>query len=104
MNKRAVILSAVVAAAVLISGIMITLALMSGQSKVQAAGEPAVYQYVLKTYNNQIAVYEKGNDTPVQLLQVPVNTLPYLEQSALENGVQVKNDEELRKMIEDYTG
>lgn len=104
MNKRAVILSAVVAAAVLISGIMISLALMGGQSKAQAAGETAVYQYVLKTYNNQIAVYEKGGETPIRILKVPVNTLPYLEQSALENGVQVKNDEELRKMIEDYTG
>ena len=78
--------------------------IMAGQSQAQAAGENVTYQYVLKSYENKIAVYEKGKDTPIKILEVPVDTLPYLEQSALENGVQIKNEEELRKTIEDFTG
>ena len=104
MNRKTVAIGAILAAAVLVSGIMISLTIMAGRSQARAAGENVTYQYVLKSFENKIAVYEKGKGTPIKILEVPVDTLPYLEQSALENGVQIRNEEELRKTIEDFTG
>ena len=104
MNRKTVVIGAILAAAVLVSGIMISLTIMAGRSQAQAAGENVTYQYVLKSFENKIAVYEKGKDTPIKILEVPVDTLPYLEQSALENCEQIKNEEELRKTNEDFTG
>ncbi len=104
MKQKTVVLGAVLAAVVLIAGILISLSVMADQSRARAAGESISYQYVLKTLENKIAVYERGTDTPLRILDVPVDTLPYLEQSALENGVQIENDEELRKAVEDFTG
>ena len=104
MNKEALAVGVVVAAAVLVSGIMISLVLISEQTAAQATGENSSYQYILKNYQNQIVVYEKGNDTPIQILDVPISSLPQLEQAALESGVPIKDDQELRKAIEDFTG
>ncbi len=104
MKQKTVVLGVTLAAAILIAGILISLSITASQSQARAAGEPVSYQYVLKTLENKIAVYEKGSDTPLRILDVPVDTLPYLEQSALENGVQIENDEALRKAVEDFTG
>ena len=83
--------------------LMISLTIMAVQTNAQAAGDE-VYQYVLKNENNRIAVYERGKEEPVRVLDYPVDSLPYMEQSALENGIPVKDQSELQKMIEDFTG
>ena len=103
MSRKTIYLGAVLGAAILISGIMISLTIMAAQTNAQAAGDE-VYQYVLKNENNRIAVYERGKEEPVRVLDYPVDSLPYMEQSALENGIPVKDQSELQKMIEDFTG
>lgn len=96
----------VLAAAILISGVMISVTFM--QTSVSAAdaksSQQEGYRYVLKTKENQIAVYEIGEDIPIQLLDVIPSTLPYLEQAALDSGIYVETEEELKKLIEDFQG
>lgn len=103
MSKKTIYLGAVLGVAILISGIMVSLTIMATQTDAQAAGDE-VYQYVLKNENNRIAVYERGKEEPVRVLDYPVDSLPYMEQSALESGILVKDKAELQKVIEDFTG
>lgn len=96
----------VLAAAILISGIMISVTLT--QTSVSAADtgsdQQQGYRYVLKIKENQVAVYELGNDIPIQMLDVVPSTLPDLEQAALKSGIGVTTEEELKKLIEDFEG
>lgn len=103
MSRKNVVMVAILSAAVLISGILISLSVLAGQNHAQAAGDE-VYQYVLKNEENRIVVYERGKDEPIRVLDFPVDSLPQLEQSALEQGVPIKDQAELQKTIEDFTG
>lgn len=104
MSRKTVFWGLTLGIAIVISGVMISLTLMAGQAQASTVGENISYQYVLKTWENQIGIFEKGSSTPMKVLEVSVNTLPYLEQTALENGIYVKDEEELRRMTEDFTG
>ncbi len=104
MNRKVIALTAVVSA--LAAGLITAaiLLLWPQVSPIQAQESPQTAQYILKGYYNQIAVYETGDETPIRILDVPVSSLPYAEQSALRNGLQVSSLEELQRLIEDYTG
>ncbi len=65
--------------------------------------EPVTWQYVIREYNGNIAVFEQGNDIPFELYEVPVETLPEEDVKSLQNGIQVRTEQELRRLIEDLT-
>ncbi len=106
MSRKGIIswIGIVAAAVILIGGTIVWSTETIKPSGAQAAGENASYEYILKSYDNKIAVFEKGKESPVRILEVPIDTLPYSEQTALENGVRIKNAEALKKAIEDFTG
>ena len=88
MSRKTIYLGAVLGAAILISGIMISLTIMAVQTNAQAAGDE-VYQYVLKNENNRIAVYERGKEEPVRVLDYPVDSLPRSEERRVGKGCRL---------------
>ena len=71
------------------------------------AGAPkeneTVYQFVIKEYDGNIAVYKTGESLPVDIYEFPVETLPEEEVRNLEAGIQVKDEKQLEQLIEALT-
>ena len=59
--------------------------------------------YVLSVYDDRVAVFENGSDTPSEVFDTYISSLPYTEQTELINGIRVSGRHELQKIIEDYT-
>ena len=62
-------------------------------------------QYVLGVKDNYVAVYQKSNTGKVSLKEItatPVSSLSADEQNKLMTGINVKSDDHLAKMLEDY--
>ena len=60
-------------------------------------------EYILSVYDGRIAVFEVPDTKPVEFFDVYVSSLPYSEQTALENGIKAESRAELQRLIEDYT-
>lgn len=59
--------------------------------------------YIVKQYNNRIAIFVSGNNEPLEILDSPfVRDLPEYDQQLLLKGIIVKTNEELLKVLEDY--
>ena len=59
--------------------------------------------YIIKQYNGKVAVFKEGSNTPNQVFDVFVDTLPQVDAQALQSGILVTGDEDLKRLIEDYT-
>lgn len=59
--------------------------------------------YIVKSYKGKIGVFG-GNGDLVQIIDVYIKTLPIADREMLEEGINIKNVDELRDIIEDYTG
>ena len=92
-----------VAGAMLISGILLSLTgaqnPISSISQSQASGE---YQYWLRDYNGYLAVFGKESESPELIFQVFTRNLPQYDQQALQDGIGVRDYEELVARIEDF--
>ena len=65
--------------------------------------DPSQYHYVLKEYGGKLAVFPYGSTTPSQVLDVYLRTLPSYDRDALASGIEVRDEQELQKLLEDYT-
>ena len=87
--------------------ITLLLALSSFASVKTTAPEPKSQirddYYILSVYDGRIAVFENGSDKPVEVFDTFVSSLPYTEQSELQNGITARDRNELLRLIEDYT-
>jgi hypothetical protein len=72
------------------------------QSRIESSAPPEDYQYTLGVCDDQLAVYRKGSDTPEQLFDVSVRTLPQLDQRLVAEGFRVREYAALVTLIEDY--
>ncbi len=59
--------------------------------------------YVLREYNGKIASFYKGKETPIDVFDVSVNSFGEYDKQALYKGIFAYSEEELNKLIEDYT-
>lgn len=71
-------------------------------SAVYAAPSPALC--ILREYEQKIGIFEEGQRTPFQILDVYVFTLPLADQKALQHGIRISSENELLARIEDFTG
>ena len=58
--------------------------------------------FVLKSENNYIVVYKFGENTPYMTTDTLVSTLPKGDIMLLEKGIEVKEEENLKKSLEDF--
>lgn len=75
----------------------------SVRSSGAASASSAPAAYTLKEYEGKIAVYGAGSDSPQQILDIPVASLPADEQAKLRAGVSVKDHEALLTYIENLS-
>lgn len=71
------------------------------QSSTSAAPEDGFY---LRAYRGFIGLYRAGLNEPYDVVESPVAMLPAGDQEALARGVYAATEEELWRLIEDYTG
>lgn len=57
---------------------------------------------ILGTWKGYVALFEKGAEEPRQIFPTPVSALPEADQSALEEGIIVRNERDLQQLLEDY--
>lgn len=60
--------------------------------------------YILKEYNGLIGLFNSGGSTPCEVYDVIVKYLPESDIAALSQGIIIVSDEQLRSLIEDYSG
>lgn len=108
MKKIIVIPSFIVAALVLVVALKgvdkLTLdntkAIVSYESTTDEIQEPL---YILKEYNDSLAVFKPNYETPMRVIDsVIVSTLNDYDQLLLKSGIEVNSESELQSLIEDY--
>ena len=57
---------------------------------------------VLGSWKGYVALFDQGKDEPRQIFPYPVASLPEADQKALEQGIVVRNERDLQKLLEDY--
>ena len=104
MNKTVrLIILAITAAAVLATCVLAILYVRYGReiNRRTASGAPAAY--TLGVWEGQLAVFEGDAAFPKKLYDVPISSLPPLEQQKLKEGISVQSTDELQILLEDYT-
>lgn len=59
--------------------------------------------YTLSQYDGKLALFKRGYSMPVEIYEVYLSSLPQAEQSKIKSGISAQTDEEILKIIEDYT-
>ncbi len=100
-------LPAVIACLILIGGALWAGSFLPKESKppvdLKESDTPVVTAQTLREYNGQVARFEEGNDTPLEVYDVAVASLPPEIQAELAEGIVVKGEEELLSWIENLT-
>ena len=59
--------------------------------------------YRLREYQGKLAVFQAGESEPQQILDLDVSLLPPYDQGQLRAGITAQGEEELARLLEDYT-
>jgi len=97
-----------VALIILITGIIAILSLAAGayflfEEPEQPPEENASFCFTLGEWEGRLAVYTGGELKPSQVLDIPLAALPEPDRQLLRDGIPLRNEEELRRAIEDFT-
>ncbi len=57
---------------------------------------------VLGSWKGYVAIFRDGAPEPFQIFPTPVSTLPPVDQQALSDGILVRSDKALQRLLEDY--
>ncbi len=69
---------------------------------------PAVHRqetaalYIVKTYQDQVAVFSGTSETPLHITGIRVSMLPLQDQLELAEGIPVQSETALSALLEDY--
>ena len=77
-------------------------ATVTGAESPAPASEP-VETYIVGEWEGRLAVFAEGRQTPDQVYDVYISTLPEEEQKRLEAGIPASDEKELASLLEDYT-
>lgn len=61
-------------------------------------------EYVLKDYNGNLAVFSPDNDSPIEILDINTSAFPEKDRQSLKKGIKVFSEDELFRLIEDFSG
>lgn len=67
------------------------------------AGTTSPAAYRLREYQGKLAVFRAGESEPQQILDLDVSLLPPYDQGQLRAGIAAQGEEELARLLEDYT-
>ncbi len=76
-----------------------------GTSEIEETDVPSqeIKYFTVKSYGEKIAIFNE-DETLIKVIEVYTKTLPKADRDLLEKGIVVFSDQELRSIIEDYTG
>lgn len=57
---------------------------------------------IVGSWKGYVALFEPGAQEPKQIFPCPVAALPQQDQQALADGILVRNQRDLEKLLEDY--
>ena len=60
------------------------------------------FEYTIKEYKGKIAVFNYGEDLPIEILDCPLRSLPETEADKIRMGINIENEINLQKIIEAY--
>lgn len=93
----------------LLSLVTMTISIMNGDEKKETEvinAETIVSEekyYILKEYNGKIASFYYDDEDPIDVFDVSVNSFGEYDKQALYKGIVAYSEEELNRLIEDYT-
>ncbi|MDR0919240.1 MAG: hypothetical protein LBM93_08335 [Oscillospiraceae bacterium] len=105
--------------AIMVSAVIIIFTLVLGNENVQetetvadAAVISQVYQteatvitkpigYVMKDYDGVVAIFRENSELPYQILDYPMYLLSDEDKMAVEEGITVETEQEMKRLIED---
>ena len=64
--------------------------------------EATVAVMCLRAFEGRVALFVDGEDLPVEVYDVPIETLPPEEQQRLQNGIMIESEEMLWELLENY--
>lgn len=64
--------------------------------------QPPEYEFILQEHEGKIAVYRNPAHDLVEVLNIYVNTLPNLDVQRLQQGIHVKDSDQLLRYIHDF--
>jgi len=68
-----------------------------------AASQTEAYRYLVKNHNGHIGIFSGESAEPEKVLSIRVDSLPAADIEALNKGIRLHSDEELLRLIEDYS-
>ena len=73
------------------------------ESSTSDTSEPSEeMSFIVKSYKGKIGIFSNNGDL-IQIIDVYTKTLPIADREMLEEGIEIKNIDELYDIIEDYT-
>lgn len=90
--------AALLAALIIVGGC----AARTAQQKAAGSDEAGGTAYVIKAYHDRVAVFEKGNGRPEEILDCPLDSLPQDVVQKLEQGITAADEKELQRLIEAF--
>ena len=60
------------------------------------------YKYILKDFQGKLAVFEKNKKDPEMIFDVLIDSLPEVDVIELQQGLKIKDEQELNERIEDF--
>ena len=102
-----ILLRAVAVTAIVLTAVFIGAAFSLGARDDRAAILPETTTlaplYTLTQYEGKLALFKRGYSMPVEIYDVYLSSLPDSERGKIESGITAQSDEEILKIIEDYT-
>ncbi len=101
--KKSIILTFIAIIATACSAILI-IGTQANSQKQKAGSETNTtgYLYTVKSYEGKIAVFDFGTNTPLEILECPLSSLPTEETEMLKIGINVATESELQQLIEAF--
>lgn len=58
--------------------------------------------YILKSYNNKIALFSSQRESPIEIFDIYTDSLPDYDKEKLRQGIKAYSEAELNKILETY--
>lgn len=102
-----ILLKGIATASVLLLAVFVATAFSLGAKYEKVTPPPETTShlplYTLSQYDGKLALFKRGYSMPVEIYEVYLSSLPQDEQSKIKSGISAQTDEEILKIIEDYT-
>ena len=97
-----VLMSILIAAVIVLCALSQSIQNKRAAAKTEESSTLPQVDYVLGEYEGYLAVFRVEQQKPYQVLQMPVQLLPEEDQGAIEAGIHVQTEQELRRLLEDF--